>query len=44
VPALAARVVQDGFAIAAVALVVILARLGPPGPAEPAADRRAIGI
>jgi hypothetical protein len=44
VPALAARVVEDGFAIAAVALVVILARLGPPGPAEPAADRRAIGI
>jgi alpha-1,2-mannosyltransferase len=35
VPALAARVVQDAFGIAAVALVVILARL-------PAADRRAI--
>jgi alpha-1,2-mannosyltransferase len=34
VPALAARVVQDAFGIAAVALVVILARL-------PAADRRA---
>ena len=33
-PALAARVVQDAFGIAAVALVVILARL-------PAADRRA---
>jgi hypothetical protein len=37
VPALAARVVEDGFGIAAVALVVILARL-------PAADRRATGI
>src|SRR6266536_2672347 len=36
VPALAARVVEDGFAIAAVALIVILARL-------PAADRRATG-
>jgi alpha-1,2-mannosyltransferase len=35
VPALAARVVQDAFGIAAVVLVVILARL-------PAADRRAI--
>jgi hypothetical protein len=35
VPVLAARVVQDAFGIAAVALVVILARL-------PAADRRAI--
>ena len=34
VPALAARVVEDGFGIAAVVLVVILARL-------PAADRRA---
>ena len=34
VPVLAARVVEDGFGIAAVALVVILARL-------PAADRRA---
>ncbi len=33
VPALAARVVEDAFGIAAVALVVILARL-------PAADRR----
>src|SRR4029077_13452380 len=30
-PALAARVVEDGFGIAAVVLVVILARLGPPG-------------
>src|SRR6476661_7840185 len=36
VPALAARVVEDGFGIAAVVLVVILARL-------PAADRRATG-
>jgi alpha-1,2-mannosyltransferase len=35
VPALAARVVQDAFGIAAVVLVVIMARL-------PAADRRAI--
>jgi alpha-1,2-mannosyltransferase len=55
VPALAARVVQDGFGIAAVVLVVILAWLGPrgarggsegsfpPGPALPAADRRATG-
>jgi alpha-1,2-mannosyltransferase len=34
VPALAARVVEDGFGIAAVALVVILATL-------PAADQRA---
>jgi alpha-1,2-mannosyltransferase len=37
VPALAARVVEDGFGIAAVALVVILARL-------PAADRRSPAI
>ena len=37
VPALAARVVEDGFGIAAVALVVILAWL-------PAADRRATDI
>ena len=36
VPALAARVVEDGFGIAAVALIVILARL-------PAPDRRATG-
>jgi alpha-1,2-mannosyltransferase len=36
VPALAARVVEDGFGIAAVALIVILARL-------PAAGRRATG-
>ena len=34
VPALAARVVEDGFGIAAVALVVILARL-PPRTARP---------
>ena len=56
VPALAARVVEDGFGIAAVVLVVILAWLGPrgvrggsggsspPGSALPAADRRATGI
>jgi alpha-1,2-mannosyltransferase len=31
VPALAARVVEDGFGIAAVVLVVILAQLGPRG-------------
>jgi hypothetical protein len=36
VPALAARVLEDGFGIAAVALIVILAWL-------PAADRRATG-
>jgi alpha-1,2-mannosyltransferase len=36
VPVLAARVVQDGFAIAAVALIVVLARLRAAGPARPA--------
>ena len=34
VPTLAARVVQDGFGIAAVALVAILARLPAPGSAR----------
>ena len=39
VPALAARVVEDKFGIAAVALVVILARLGPRGgPARTGSD------
>jgi alpha-1,2-mannosyltransferase len=40
VPVLAARVVQDGFAIAAVALIVILARLPAAAPHDPAAAPR----
>jgi alpha-1,2-mannosyltransferase len=36
VPALAARVVQDGFVLAALVLVVILARLRPPAERVPA--------
>ncbi len=37
VPVLAARVVQDGFAIAALALIVVLARPRAPAPRAPAA-------
>jgi alpha-1,2-mannosyltransferase len=36
VPAVAARIVQDGFGIAALALIVVLARLRPAGPRPPA--------
>jgi alpha-1,2-mannosyltransferase len=38
VPVLAARVAQDGFAIAAVALIVILARLPAAAPPDPASS------